>query len=313
MDFQNLATVVSVVFQIRDEGIAMNRSPTRRQYLQSAALTSIVAVAGCSTSSNRNQSIGNAVSKPATTEASESTPAESLKEWLSNANGYDGNIRRYGPGSRPTIAVGKPVDGKLAFSPPAIEVAPMTIVTWDWTGHGEQHNVVALDGTFDSGRTNAQRGTSYHYIFEEPGEYRFVSEPHSDDGMKGAIIVKEPPSTGNETVDKWVVDSSNFDGNIADRTETNTATVTVGAEGNGGHFAFDPPVLKIAAGTTVEWKWSDEGNPHNVVFKNADIKSEKLVDKPGVHFENTFDEPGTYLYACKPHGPLGMKGAVIVE
>ncbi len=49
----------------------------------------------------------------------------------------------------------------------------------DWR-HGEQHNVVALDGTFDSGRTNAQRGTSYHYIFEEPGEYRFVSErPHN--------------------------------------------------------------------------------------------------------------------------------------
>lgn len=164
----------------------------------------------------------------------------------------------------------------------------MTNVHWDWTGHGGQHNVVALNGTFDSGNTNAQAGTGYHYIFDEPGEYPYVSEPHRDDGMKGAILVKEPPATGYPAVDEWVVDSSNFDGSITDQTGADVATVVVGAAGNGGNFTFNPPVLKISVGTTVEWKWVS--GTHNVVFRDIDVSSGEVFSEPGVHFKHTFEK-----------------------
>jgi halocyanin-like protein len=301
----------------------MKRSPTRRQLLRSTALAGIVAMAGCSTTNRESNAASTSTTSSTSTNDSETTattttestltPPESIDDWLANANGYRGDALRYGPGSQPLIEVGHPVEDGLSFDPPVIEVAPMTNVTWDWTGHGGLHNIVALDGTFDSGRPNAQSGTSYHYIFEEPGTYPFVSEPHRDEGMRGAVFVKEPPSTGNQTVDRWVVDSSNFDGTVVDRTDVDTATVSVGTQGNRGHFAFDPPVLKITTGTTVEWNWTGVGGGHNVVFLNSDIHSGQVTPESGVHFRHTFEQSGTYRYACQPHRSLDQKGAIIVE
>ncbi|MFB6124257.1 MAG: halocyanin domain-containing protein [Haloferacaceae archaeon] len=235
-----------------------------------------------------------------------------MDAWLEDATGYDGHVRRFGPGARPTIQVGHDVDGELAFWPPAVEVAPMTYVTWDWTGHGGQHNVVALDGTFDSGRTNAQSGTGYHYVFEDVGEHAYVSEPHREDGMKGAIFVREPPATGNDVVDDWVVHSSNFEGTLVDRTGRETATVTVGARGNGGEFAFDPPAMEVSTGTTVVWEWTGRGGPHSVEFEDVDVGSGDLTTSEDATFEHAFDETGTYRYACPPHEGLGMRGAIVV-
>ncbi|KTG09553.1 halocyanin [Haloprofundus marisrubri] len=196
-----------------------------------------------------------------------------------------------------------------------MEVPPETFVEWDWTGHGGQHNVVALDGTFDSGRTNAQKGTSYEYLFlpEETGVYRFVSEPHRDEGMKGAVIVKEPPTTGIEEVDEWVQLSNTFDGTITDKTNTDTTTITTGAEGNRGTFAFDPVVLKISSGTTVQWEWAEDSGPHTVAFEDIDVRTDEVYTEAGVHLEYTFEEKGIYRYACEPHESLGGRGAIIVE
>ena len=297
----------------------MQRPSTRRQFLTGTGLTAFAITAGCVSSGSSSEPAADAGAATATatatatpTATSGSTP-ESLEDWLEDANGYDGEIRRYGPESRPTVLVGQETDDGLAFDPPAIEVPPMTLVRWDWTGHGGQQNVVALDGTFDSGRTNAQPGTGYHYFFEETGEYRYVSEPHRDDGMKGAVIVKEPPTSGNATVDEWLAPASNFDGTITDRIDTDTTTVTVGAEGNGGQFAFGPPALKVSTGTTVVWEWTGDGGPHNIVSKgDGPLDTELVTESDSVH-EYTFEETGTYLYSCKPHKSIGMRGAIVVE
>ncbi|EMA29627.1 halocyanin-like protein [Haloarcula japonica DSM 6131] len=278
-------------------------------------MTALAATAGCVSSGSSSEPAAETATPTETatsTETPESTP-ESLDDWLDDANGYDGEPRRLGPQTRPTVMVGEEMDGGLAFDPPVIEVPPGTLVRWDWTGHGGQQNVVALDGPFDSGRTNAQPGTGYRYFFEETGEYRYVSEPHRDDGMKGAIIVKEPPSSGNTKVDEWLAAASNFDGTIVDRTDTDTATVTAGAEGNGGKFAFDPPAVEISTETTVRWEWTGHGGPHNVVSKGDGPLGSELVVEEGSSYEHTFEETGTYLYSCKPHKGLGMRGAIVVE
>ncbi|GCF12615.1 halocyanin [Haloarcula mannanilytica] len=294
----------------------MRPPSTRRQFLVSTGLTALAATAGCVSSGSTGSAGENGTETTTTTPTETATPSstpESLDNWLSDANGYDGEPYRYGPAARPTIMVGAETDEGLAFDPPVFEVPPETYVRWDWTGHGGQQNVVALDGTFDSGRTNAQPGTQYHFVFEETGEYRYVSEPHRDDGMKGAVIVKEPPKSGNSKVDEWLAHASNFDGSISDRTDTATATVTAGAEGNGGQFAFDPPALKITTGTTVRWDWTGKGGPHNIVSRGDGPLDSDLVVDEGSAYEHTFEKTGTYLYSCKPHEGLGMRGTVVVE
>ncbi|UVE49473.1 halocyanin domain-containing protein [Haloferax larsenii] len=314
----------------------MDWKPTRRRLLQGSALVTLGSMAGCLSAATsgqeklQNGAGANSTSETTTSgkhtetttdncvddethiEATELSEPDSLDEWLSDANKYDGKSRRYGPDERVAVSVGKPTDDGPAFDPPLIEVPPMTDVWWEWTGRGE-HNVVALDGAFDSGRTNAQRGTSYHHFFDEPGEYLFVSEPHYNDGMKGAVVVTDPPSTGYEAVDEWMINTSNFDGTVTDETGSETASIRVGTPGNSGNFAFDPPVLKVSTGTTITWEWTGNGGGHNVVFQEADIDSGEIATDSGETFKQTFETTGTYRYACEPHKGIAMKGALIVE
>ena len=106
--------------------------------------------------------------------------------------------------------------------------------------------------------------------------------------------------------------SSNYDG-VADRTGSATVDVTVGAAGNDGNFAFDPPAIRIDPGTTVVWRWTGEGGEHNVVANFGTFDSGPPVSESGTSFEHPFDVSGAWTYYCRLHRALGMKGAVIVD
>lgn len=140
--------------------------------------------------------------------------------------------------------------------------------------------------------------------------------PESDspgaDSSDGAGDTETPTADRQTTVEAHLADTSNFDG-FVDRTGTESVAVAVGAEGNGAFFAFDPPAVRVDAGTTVTWEWTGQGAVHNVsAVEGADFESE-TTDAEGHMFEYTFDEPGTVLYVCVPHRGTGMKGAVVVE
>lgn len=106
--------------------------------------------------------------------------------------------------------------------------------------------------------------------------------------------------------------------------------------------SFDPLVVQISPGATVEWVWSDDllvlvpGEvqfpiPHNVVAvekKDGSVPfdSGQPVYAPNT-FSHTFEDGGNYLYYCTPHGApfevpdpdgnlvyneFGMRGAVKV-
>ena len=111
--------------------------------------------------------------------------------------------------------------------------------------------------------------------------------------------------------DGWLDDVGNFDGSTADATGQGEVTVTVGAQGNGGAFAFDPPAVHVDTGTTVIWEWTGQGGQHNVVEDGGGYESE-LSSEEGFTFEHTFEESGISKYYCSPHRSLGMKGAVAV-
>jgi arsenite oxidase small subunit len=117
--------------------------------------------------------------------------------------------------------------------------------------------------------------------------------------------------SGSTNLESWFENVSNYDG-VVDQTNTDQVTVAVGAEGNGGNFAFDLAAIQVSTGTTVTWEWTGQGGSHNVIADDGSFESE-LTTQEGFTFEQTFSQPGTTLYYCTPHRGLGMKGAVVVK
>lgn len=94
--------------------------------------------------------------------------------------------------------------------------------------------------------------------------------------------------------------------------EKDVVDVAVGVEGNGGHRAFDPPVVVVRSGATVRWIWTGEGNAHSVTDE-CEIFDSGLESAGGHIFEYRFDDPGVYTYRCEEHDDDGMRGVVRVE
>lgn len=75
-------------------------------------------------------------------------------------------------------------------------------------------------------------------------------------------------------------------------------------------YAFNPPVVTVAPGTTVTWT-NQDGPTHGVLSADggATFKSPPL--ESGKSFSFTFTKPGTYAYRCLIHS--SMKGTVVVK
>jgi halocyanin-like protein len=107
-----------------------------------------------------------------------------------------------------------------------------------------------------------------------------------------------------------------IDGGYEDMRGEDQVTVSVGAEGNGGPYAFSPAGLWIDPGTTVQFEWTGEGGQHNVVADSgpASLDSGDPVETTGVEYEYEFteEEAGITQYVCEPHAGLNMVGAIAV-
>jgi plastocyanin len=73
-------------------------------------------------------------------------------------------------------------------------------------------------------------------------------------------------------------------------------------------FAFHPPTLEVATGTTVTWT-NDDPAPHTVSAREGAFGSGQL--EPGDTFDATIDQPGTFEYLCQIHPQ--MTGTVVVR
>lgn len=144
-----------------------------------------------------------------------------------------------------------------------------------------------------------------------------------DDGDGGSGV------SGDDypVIDRWLTETEiggaadNYDGTFSDQRDSGTVTIEVGAEGNGGAFAFEPAAVVVSAGTTIEWSWTGEGNPHNVEAlpeeqlgeSDYEFSSGEAEGGSGVKHTRTLEDPGIVLYHCEPHFSLGMKGGIAVE
>jgi halocyanin-like protein len=313
----------------------MTRSPSRRRVLQVATLACLGGAAGCLASSERPAAgasdpdtatatgTGTGTATPAATPTdtptdsptptATTTPVESIDDWLATANGYRGDLEAHAPDEEAHVEVGRPTeDHSPSFQPAGLAVAPGTTVEWRWEGD-DAYNVVALDGSFDSGEAVEGHGTNFAHTFEATGEHAYVSEPGADDGFRGAVVVREPPRSGYPEADEWLRGIEGYEGEVTDRTDADEVTVRVGTEGYRGAFGFDPLLVKLSPGTTVRFEWTGEGGPHNVAFRDVDVESPEFPTESGVHLEHAFEEPGVYRYACEPHRAIGQRGALVVE
>ena len=73
-------------------------------------------------------------------------------------------------------------------------------------------------------------------------------------------------------------------------------------------FAFNPPSIEVAAGTTVTWTNSDSA-PHTATQDGGGFQSGRLDQ--GQSFSFTFDTAGTFEYHCEFHP--NMHGTVVVK
>ncbi|MBV0926246.1 hypothetical protein KTS45_18725 [Halomicroarcula limicola] len=125
---------------------------------------------------------------------------------------------------------------------------------------------------------------------------------------------------------------------VVDMTEQDTVEVVTGAMTNveipdfpfeEAPVAFAPMAIKVSPGTEVVWTWPEAflPIPHDVVSLDVGLFDSGYRYPGDDDFSYTFEEPGTYLYYCTPHGApekvenfegklvyneFGMRGAVIV-
>jgi plastocyanin len=164
-----------------------------------------------------------------------------------------------------------------AFDPPSVVLPQLKrgdkwIVTF--VNRDVKEHVVVLEN-FTSGPLKP--GESWTHLFYRTGifEYRSLSNPT----MRGKIVAGPPPPTPRPVQEQ--------------------PRVTI--EG----FAFDPPVLLVAAGAKVTWINKDNVE-HTVTGEGFDSG----LIKPGETWEYSFDRWDIFDYICAIH-PY-MKGTVAV-
>jgi halocyanin-like protein len=239
--------------------------------------------------------------------------------WFDGVDNYEGVVDRTGANEVRVVVGSEGNSGNFAFSPPAIRIDPGTTVVWEWTGKGGGHNIVAESGAFESEIASGQ-GHTFEHAFESEGVYKYTCVPHESMGMRGAVLVGAEASLGGAsegTTDKkpapyggWLEDVENFE-KVVDLTGRERVEVRVGAPGNGGNFAFDPPAIHIDPGTTVIWRWSENSGGLTVVAQDESFWTD-VGQEPGETFEWTFSGNRVVKYSCPAYKPLGMKGLIVV-
>lgn len=122
--------------------------------------------------------------------------------WFDDVPNYEGTHNFRGK-PEVTVNVGAGDEG-LKFEPTAIMIDEGTVVIWEWTGEGDEHNVVEEEGEFES-ELSDEEGHTFDHEFQSAGTYRYVCEPHDAQGMRGAVVIGdvEAADEEDETEPTW--------------------------------------------------------------------------------------------------------------
>lgn len=152
------------------------RRATRRRVLWASATATVSALAGCSSGEDEDSDRPTVPNEP------------NYRGWFDGVSNYVGTVDAR---NADTVTVNVGVQGNsgyFAFGPAAVAVSPGTTVSWEWTGKGGAHNVVAERGGFGSGDAVRSR-EPFTRGFDAPATYPYYCTPHRNLGMRGAIFV----------------------------------------------------------------------------------------------------------------------------
>lgn len=169
------------------------RRSTRRGFLLAGTTAVTALTAGCMGGGGGGDGGDGDDTPDRETVSVDSETASRIDDYLSSTSNYDGSVFDYTGESDVTVDVGASGNnGNYAFGPAALAVSTGTTVTWEWTGRGQQHNVVEEEGGYGYESERAvEGGFTFEYTFEEPGLSLYVCTPHSGLGMNGAVVVQE--------------------------------------------------------------------------------------------------------------------------
>ena len=83
-------------------------------------------------------------------------------------------------------------------------------------------------------------------------------------------------------------------------------------KGDAGAMVFEPALLQIAPGDTVEFVPTDKGHNAETIKDMLPEGAEAFKGKINEEFSVTFDVAGAYAYKCAPHFAMGMVGIIVV-
>lgn len=149
-----------------------------------------------SSTTQSNETTGTGGTTPTETEADANplTAAPKYGDWFEGVSNYNSLTRTYTQDTETAqVTVGASGNGGFrAFEHPAITIPTGATVEWEWSGEGGEHNVVAENGTFDSGEPTSEPDTTFSYEFTSTGQHLYACDTHRDEGMKGSVSVYEP-------------------------------------------------------------------------------------------------------------------------
>jgi halocyanin-like protein len=126
------------------------------------------------------------------------------------------------------------------------------------------------------------------------------------------MVEEQRTLTGYPQVDNWL-ENNDFDGRLEDGRNQSQVTIKVGADGNGGNFAYDPNAILVSQGTELVFEWSGRGGGHDVTWDQGDFPDSESTSSAAKSYSVTMDESGVFLYFCDEDQPGGGRGAVVVQ
>ena len=174
----------------------MSNQQSRRRFIAASGTVALTALAGCAGDDDDNGAVevDDSDDENGTENGDDGSIGEidevpvAIEEYLQDAPNYDGTMVDATGEEQVTVSL---TDTNV-FEPAAIRIDAGTTVEWVWEGGA--HNVVSDEDSasdFNSGDVVAEDGTTFDQSFDDDGIQLYYCEPHTAEGMYGAIDVVE--------------------------------------------------------------------------------------------------------------------------
>ena len=170
----------------------MSNKQSRRRFIAASGTIALTALAGCAGNDDEDgiengEENGDENGGEEPVGDIDEVPA-AIDEYLQDAPNYDGGM--IDATGEDQVTVSLTLDN--TFEPAAVRIDIGTTVEWVWEGGA--HNVVSDEDSaseFHSGDVVADEGEVFEQSFDDDGIQLYYCEPHTAEGMFGAIDVVE--------------------------------------------------------------------------------------------------------------------------